>query len=204
MKAIATYAVTGVLMVMAMGLRASAESRFALTVRVYNTAGIPAAELLAARRAVEWTFRDTNLDLIVRHCGRAAVPEDPDDACGEPLQPREMVVRIIDAPAFNTSLHPEAYGVAYLVKETGRGWLASAFSDRVADAATRIGVEPGTLLGLVIAHEVGHLLLGSGYHGWTGVMRADWPDALLNHDGEQLGFSSLEAARMRQVAAIPF
>ena len=99
-----------------------------------------------------------------------------------------MVVRIIDAPADNPTLHPEACGVAYVLKETDRGWLATAFSDRIADAATRVGVDAGTLLGLVIAHELGHLLLGSGYHGWTGVMRADWPDELLDHNGTPLAF----------------
>jgi hypothetical protein len=194
------YAVIGALVVMAMGVRASAELPVALTVRLYNASGIPAAELLAARRAVESTFRDTGLDLIVRHCGRPVSPEDPADPCSEPLKPLDVVVRVIDAPAFNATLHPEAYGVAYLIKETDRGWLATAFSDRIASAATRVGVEAGTLLGLVIAHEVGHLLLGSGYHSWNGVMRADWPDALINHDGEQWRFSTLEAARMRQVA----
>jgi hypothetical protein len=204
MKAIATYAVIGTLLAMTIAVCAAAESQFALTVRLYNTSGIPGPELLAARRAVESTFRDTGLDLIVRHCGRPVSPEDPVDACSESLKPLEVVVRVIDAPAFNATLHPEAYGVAYLIKATDRGWLATAFSDRIAGAATRVGVEAGTLLGLVIAHEVGHLLLGSGYHSWNGVMRADWPDALLDRDGEQWRFSTLEAARMRQVATNRF
>jgi hypothetical protein len=93
--------------------------------------------------------------------------------------------------------------VAYVVKETDRGWLATVFSDRIAAAATRLGVDAGALLGLVIAHEVGHLLLGIDYHGETGVMRAYWPDALLNHTGEWR-FSMSEATRIRQVASIPF
>jgi hypothetical protein len=91
--------------------------------------------------------------------------------------------------------------VAYVLNETDRGWLATAFSDRVADAATRVGVDAGTLLGLVIAHELGHLLLGSGYHGGTGVMRADWPK---DRHGEPWRFSTGEAARMRQAASIGF
>lgn len=80
---------------------------------------------------------------------------------------------MIDSPAFNPTLHPEACGVAYLVRESDRGWLATVFSNRIATVATRTGVDPGTLLGLVTAHEIGHLLLGAGYHGWTGVMQAD-------------------------------
>ena len=204
MRVIATYAMVGVLLAMAVGERVSAEPQVTLTVRLYNTSGIPSLELVAARRAVEATFQDTGLDLIVRHCGPAVSPEEAGDQCTESLKPLEVVVRVIKAPAFNPTLHPEAYGVAYLVKETERGWLATAFSDRIAGAATRVGVDAGTLLGLVIAHEVGHLLLGSKYHSWNGVMRADWPDVLLNHKREQLGFSSLEAAKMRHVASIRF
>ena len=185
-------------------VRVSAEPRVALTVRLYNTSGIPAPELLAARRAIDATFQDTGLDLILRHCGRPVFPQDAVDPCSESLKPLEMVVRIIDAPSDDPTTQPEACGVAYVLRETDRGWLATAFSDRVASAATRVGVDAGTLLGLVIAHELGHLLLGSGYHGWTGVMRADWPKELLDHNGEPRRFSTLEAARMRQAAAIRF
>jgi hypothetical protein len=146
MRAIATYAVMGALASMAVGAHVSAASPMALTVRVYNTSGVPAPELLAARRAVESTFRDTGLDLTVRHCGRPVSPEDPVDPCGESLKSREVVVRVIDAPVFNPNLHPEAYGVVYIVKETDRGWLATVFSDRIGAAAARVGVEAGTLL----------------------------------------------------------
>jgi hypothetical protein len=50
-----------------------------------------------------------------------------------------------------------------------------------------------TLLGRVIGHEVGHLPLGTGYHGQAGVMRADWPDALLNIEREEWHFSMIES-----------
>ena len=119
------------------------------------------------------------------------------DSCSESLKPLEMVVRIIDAPVLDSTVHPDACGVAYVVRETDRGWLATAYSDRVTSAAVRVGVDAGTLLGLVISHELGHLLLGSGYHAWSGVMRADWSEELLNHPREPWRFSALEAARMR-------
>jgi hypothetical protein len=203
MKAIATCAVAGALVATAI-VRASAGAPVALTVRLYNTSGIAAPELVSARRAIEATFQDTGLNVIVRRCGRPVSPDDQIDLCDESLKPLEVVVRIIEAPTFSSSLDPEACGMAYVVKEVDRGWLATAFSDRIAAAATRVGVESGTLLGLVIAHEVGHLLLGTGYHSWNGVMRADWPDALLDRSGERWRFSKLEGARMRQVASIRF
>jgi hypothetical protein len=179
---------------------ASAAQAGAITVRVYNSAQIPATNLDAARRTAEAMFRDTGLTVIFRPCGRQSSLADPIAPCDEPLQPSEFVVRVIDAPVFSPALHPEAFGVAYVVEETNRGWLATVFSDRIGRAASRVGVEADTLLGLVIAHEVGHLLLGVGYHGETGVMRAEWAGDLLGGARGQWHFSRLEAAAMRQAA----
>ncbi len=194
MKAIARRVVAAVLAAMAIGVHVGAEPRIALTVRLYNTSGISVRELLAARDVMESTFQDSGLDVIIRQCGRN---EGFIDLCSESLKPLEMVVRIIHAPLLDSTVHPDACGVAYVVKETDRGWLATAYSDRVTSAAVRVGVDAGTLLGLVISHELGHLLLGSDYHGWSGVMQADWSEELLTHPREPWRFSALEAARMR-------
>ena len=120
------------------------------------------------------------MDVTFRHCGRAGLSGGPVDPCDDPLKPSEVVVRVIDAPVVSATLHPQAYGVTYVVEESNRGWLATLFSDRIASAAARVGLDPGTLLGRVLAHEVGHLLIGNGYHGDAGVMRAEWPDELLH------------------------
>ena len=142
--------------------------------------------------------------MAFRNCGAHPVaPGEPVDRCDEPLKASEVVLRIIDAPTFSLTLHPDAFGVAYVVEETNRGWLATVFSDRIGTAAARLGVDPGAIAGLVAAHEVGHLLLGSGYHGESGVMRASLPDTLLVRKAEPWRFSTLEAARM-QHAAITF
>jgi hypothetical protein len=199
MKSVASGAVMAMLTAMTLSAGVRAEPSVTLTVRLYNTSGVPAPELVAARRAAESILRETGLNVIFRHCGRQVSPDDAVDPCVDRLAPSEVVVRVIHAPAFNTGIHPDAYGLAYVVQETGRGWLATVFSDRIDHAAARVGVEPGTLLGRVMAHEVGHLLLGSTYHAHAGLMRADWPDALLNRAGEEWRFSTTEAARMQSL-----
>lgn len=187
----------GLMAMLSAGVRA--ESSVALTVRLYNTAGIPAAELVAARGAAESILRDIWPNVVFRHCGRAVVPDRPIDACDQSLKATEVVVRVINAPAFHTTLHPEAYGMTYVVRETNRGWLATVFSDRTDEAASRAGVDRGTLLGRVMAHEVGHLLLGTGYHGDAGLMRAEWPHGMLGRADAEWRFSLFEADRMRRV-----
>ena len=178
---------------MMIGHGVAAESPVTLTVRLYNTSGVPADELAVARTTADSTLRDTGLDVTFRACGSAT------DSCDRPLARSEVVVRVIDAPAFNATLDPEAYGLTYIVKSTNRGWLATVFADRIGSAATRVGLEPGVLLGRVMAHEIGHLLLGIDYHGSAGVMRADWPDGGLNRDAADWRFSMVEAERMRRV-----
>jgi hypothetical protein len=201
MRAVVTCAVMAVLVAVTMAVHVGATSSVTLIVRLYNTSGIPTPELLAGRNAAESILRDTGMDVRFRQCGRLVSPEDPADPCDDLLKPSEVVVRVIDAPPFTANLLPEAYGVSYVVRETNHGWLATVFSDRIDRAATRAGVESGTLLGRVMAHEVGHLLLGTGYHGDAGVMRADWPDSLLNREADEWRFSRLEAARMQRVLA---
>jgi hypothetical protein len=187
----------------ALASSAAADSPLTLTVRIYNSAHIPAPTLVAARRTAESMFEDTGLHVIFRSCGSRSAVADPIDPCSEPLKPAEFVVRVVDAPFFNPALHPEAFGVAYVVEETNRGWLATVFADRIRGASPRFGMEAGTLLGLVTAHEIGHLLLGVGYHGDAGVMRSDWQRQLVSGAREQWHFSGLESAAMRR-AAIDF
>lgn len=195
-------AVGVVVVVTILGGRVAAESPVGLTVRLYNGSGIPVQTLAAARQVAEPILRDAGTDVVFRRCGAADASNGVADPCDDPLKPAEVVVRVIDAPPFSVSLDPRAYGVTYVVEETNRGWLATVFSDRIVAAASRIGVAPSTLLGRAIAHEVGHLLLGSGYHGDAGVMRAEWTDDFLHRDGAgEWRFSKLEAAAMQRVVA---
>ena len=135
LRAFVSFAVIVVLTAMIVRVRAEPPAR--LTVRLYNSAGVSAPELLAARDTALSILGDGGLDVRVRHCGRAALPGIPADACPESLKAAEMVVRIIDAPVFNTALNPEAFGVTYVVQDTNRGWLATVFSDRIDQAAAR-------------------------------------------------------------------
>src|SRR3979409_1450541 len=128
MKAVVTCAAMAVIVAMTMAIRVGAGSSVTLTVRLYNTSGIPIPQLLAGRHTAESILRDTGLDVRFRQCGR--VP----DPCDTPLTPSEVVVRVIDAPPLNPTLHPDVYGVSYVVRETNHGWLATVFSDRIAGA----------------------------------------------------------------------
>jgi len=53
---------------------------------------------------------------------------------------------------------------------TGRAYI---YYSRVAVAAHQHARQVGTVLGMAIAHEVGHLLLPRNSHSFVGIMRAD-------------------------------
>jgi hypothetical protein len=59
------------------------------------------------------------------------------------------------------------------------GSLATLYADRIAVMAAGSGLDLGTLLGRVMAHEIGHLLLGTTAHQPHGLMRARWSRSAL-------------------------
>jgi hypothetical protein len=181
-----------------------AESPLSLTIRVYNSVALGAAEIAALKAAAGPILSNAGTEVTFRICERPS--DDPSrvvDLCDDTLKPHEVVVRIIDAPRYNLQLDPLAYGLTYVVPETNRGWLATVFADRISATAARVGGDEGTLVGLVLAHEVGHLLLGQNYHGDAGVMRANWPDQLLNPRANvDWRFSMSEIATIQQNIAM--
>lgn len=61
------------------------------------------------------------------------------------------------------------------------------------------GMDDGVLLGRVIAHELGHLLLGTSDHSARGLMRANWSDREIESGlGSDWLLTPKDAARMRQ------
>jgi hypothetical protein len=80
------------------------------------------------------------------------------------------------------------------------------FADRIESMAGRTQSDPGTLLGHVIAHEIGHLLMGTSTHSPIGLMRERWSDdevrrrnpidwRLTRSDAKNARFGLLERSR---------
>ena len=81
-------------------------------------------------------------------------------------------------------------------------FLSTVYVDRVESVARASGIEARRLLGLAIAHEIGHVLLNSNSHATAGLMRADWSrDELRRSDAGAWRFLEGEAAHLRTAAA---
>lgn len=86
-----------------------------------------------------------------------------------------------------------------LDREQRGGVLMTVDLFPVRAIADRASTSVPALPGHAIAHEIGHLLLGSAGHPRLGLMRALWShDELRGLKPAHWGFSAREAARMRQ------
>jgi len=75
---------------------------------------------------------------------------------------------------------------------------AHIFVGRAESLAAGASLPADVILGTVIAHEIGHLLLGTNSHSSKGIMRGQWEGSDLREAGEgKLGFTSEQARRLR-------
>ena len=96
-------------------------------------------------------------------------------------------------------LHPRPEVLGFATGRRGRaGKIAYIFVHRVNDLAARYRLDPSVILGAVMAHELGHLLLPFESHSQAGLMRPllDAADFRQAHRGELL-FTAEQAAQIR-------
>lgn len=76
--------------------------------------------------------------------------------------------------------------------------VVSVYLDAVADVARRYGQPRGKVLGIALAHEIGHVLLPPPSHSTSGIMRSSWDSDAIRHaiSGDIL-FTDRQAALMR-------
>jgi hypothetical protein len=77
------------------------------------------------------------------------------------------------------------------------GRIAYVYHHRLERLTREIGQDPADILALVLAHEIGHLLLPVGAHSEHGVMRARWrTEDLRRLDVGRLGFTAEQAGHI--------
>jgi hypothetical protein len=175
----------------------TAATVLSLVVRTYTVFNVPTADMAIAKHLSANILKRAGVGVVWIDCGRdARVPAPP--TCLEPLESGEVMMRIASGTGHqHESIATEALGSAYVDTEAAVGSLATAYADRIARMASAAGLDVGTLLGLVMAHEIGHMLLGTNAHRPEGLMRAEWSPLLLQHRfARDWEFSSDEINRL--------
>ena len=157
----------------------SAEVSYLLSIVVFNHANVAAATLQQAQRKAAAIFAKAGIDVEWRRFSRSTGAEAPSahDAAGRAVLPLNLILPAETAyPQMKKflGLPKTAMGFA-LTQPAGKthGDTAYVFVNKVAELVEK---EPfadlGVILGHMMAHELGHLLLGRG-HSHSGLMSAE-------------------------------
>ena len=176
---------------------AAPRQQAAVAVRTYNYATGAGDQMSEARSEAAHIFKGAGISLEWIEC---RVPgSGAGAACTEPLLVgRDLMLRLVDrAPVPGDRV--VALGESMLDREQRGGVLMTIDLFPVRAVAEKTATAVSTLLGRAIAHEIGHLLLGSAEHPRLGLMRALWShEELRGLKPAHWGFSSREAAQMRE------
>jgi hypothetical protein len=137
---------------------AASTSDSVVVLHVDDHAHLPPAELATAEVETTRIYAAAGVRATWEH-GTVDPDARPDDV---------MHLAVVICGAASPGLDPTVAGRA--ARGTGRVYI---YYSRVAFVAHQHARHVGTVLGMTIAHEVGHLLLPQGSHSVAGIMRAD-------------------------------
>jgi hypothetical protein len=172
------------------------ESPLKAMVRTYNYAEAPGGVLAGGERVAAEIFRHAGIELVWTDCSISLKDLDKSAACETST---DLTVNILPETMASRFRLPHSIGV------TIQQNASFVFYHRVQVLADHTGVSESTVLGPVLAHELGHLLLGEGVHSDKGahsdkgIMMANLSANNFQEasKGNLLTFSAEQAQRMR-------
>ena len=151
--------------------RADAGDEAIIRVRLYDYADISPATINDAQRLAAKFYSEIELTVDWAPTFR---PHGRKNGAHDPGILQDYTINILSASMVaRTHWPPDALGSA-VVTPTGGGKIAYVLYDRLKAAAFASGWPVKDLLAVVIAHELGHLILGPGSHSPDGLMRGSW------------------------------
>jgi hypothetical protein len=146
-----------------------ADSSPTIRIRVNNYTHATPAMLAGAEREAGLILGKAGLQTVWLDCPAGHSTADPQDPCREPLEDTDIALRVLSQSSQN-KFQDTAFGFAVVPV------LASVYYYYVAHLARSDNAEfeIPIILGCVIAHEIGHLLLGSNSHSVSGIMQGHW------------------------------
>ena len=176
------------------------QSQTRLTVRIYNYARVSEQTLDEAAKQAQRIYRQAGIETVWTEC--ATTLEDASWHAGYRNSTKSSTVAVNILPrrmAKRAGFAGTVFGAA--IPEAG---VARIFFHRVRKLAARTSkhttrVSVAVVLGHVMAHEVGHLLLGHNSHSLDGIMHVPWDqDELVMALQGRLLFDS---AQVKQIQA---
>jgi hypothetical protein len=179
----------------------SSKPRLGITIRVFNYAHTSSGTVAGAEELAATIFRECGVETVWLDCPLSSATAQQLTACQEPPKSTELILRIV--PQFEVvpaGFRDTTFGFAlpYQNPEGERGLYATVFYFPVKELAQHMEIGVSQVLGPAIAHEIGHLLLGSITHSSSGIMQAQWGrEELLRALTDRLLFTSEQAKLLR-------
>ena len=135
-------------------------------VAVCNPGHLPDGSVRRAEASLSAVFHRVGVEVVQAKCGSGPVSE-------EAMSRHWFTIRLrADRPPSTPSpVSLDMLGRAFVGPEGG--YMADVYYRVVQSLAARTGSDADAVIGCVMAHELGHLLLGPG-HVPDGIMRASW------------------------------
>ena len=168
-----------------------------IVIRSFNNFGVPAADLAVARQEAQAVLQQAGVNIVWADCWvRDRQPASAPPRCQEPVG-GDIVLRLQETKEAARSKFV-SMGFSFVGNEGAAPFLAAVYVDRVESVARGAGIDARRVLGLAIAHEIGHVLLNSNTHAPSGLMRADWSRKELQRlDAPTWRFLDTEAVQVR-------
>ena len=140
-----------------------------IRIRVNNYTQATPALLAGAEREAGRILGKAGLQTVWLDCPAGPSTADPQDPCQKALESTDIVLRVLSESTQN-KFQDTVFGFAVVPV------LASVYYDYAVHLARSDNAEfeVPIILGCVIAHEIGHLLLGSNSHSGSGIMQGHW------------------------------
>ena len=146
-----------------------------ITVLVYNYVHILPSALTRAEKEAGRVLGQAGVQTEWLHCRLGDEGTLDAEACRRALGASDLVLKILPRPeAADNGVTRGALGFGYACPPGNRAAYATVFYQRIEEAAKQGEASESQLLGHAVAHELGHVLIGSNSHSERGIMRARW------------------------------
>jgi len=162
-----------------------------VTINVYNDAGISEQVLAQAEQEATRIFHKAGVENVWVECRLWKPDPDRSSRCQAPVGPTLLALRIVPR---SSKLRDSVFGIAFLSAE-GEGTYTDVFYVSVEKLHRDFHANLSRVLGDVMAHEIGHLLLGTNAHSAVGIMRPQWQGPELRSIGMGTFLFTPEQAR---------
>lgn len=185
--------------VLASSLGAAEEPGSKITVFVYNYAAVSPQVLAETEAEAARIYQFAGISIQWLECPLAPRDIDRFPACQVSPGPTKLALRIL-SQAMAERIRPaeDSFGFALYPEDRSFATVANVFAHDAEQLAGRRGMRLEAILGHLAAHEICHLLLGSGSHSPTGIMHVPWrlPELKSIAEGRMM-FTAADAEKMR-------